>query len=352
MSMLAASLAALSMVAPDATAKPAFDTQYLEITSFDSAICSKGPDGETIWTLSNVKAPRPFDEVVPSWDAWTVGGGRIRVELAAGQPERFFILGDWSQDQPRTSVNDQRTDYAHVATDTLVLQRPSTELSVRIVMTPGGGGQAPQLHRLSLALSLGDPMCTTAALPEVPRLNVPKRAQMSYQGGNVLCSPTSVSMVLAYWSQVLDRAGIDRDVPLVQLGVYDDAWKGTGNWAFNTSYAAAVPGLTAYVARLRDVQDLASWLQRGAPVVCSVSYDLLKGKGARGDNDGHLVVLTGITPDGKLLFNDPGRNVVEMTYERADFEAAWSTSKNTVYLIYPETWSVPVREAAPWRGKG
>lgn len=351
MSMLAVSLAALSLVAPGATATPAFDTQFVELTSLDAAKRTEGPEGETIWTIEGINAPRPFDEVVPSWDAWTPGGGSIRVELAAIDPERYFVLGDWSQDGPRTSVNGQRASHAHVATDTLVLKEPATEVAVRIVMRSPQGTRLPDFHRLSLAFSLGEPAPAPDAPPPVERLSVPKRAQMSYPGGNVLCSPASVSMVLSYWSRVLDRPGIDRDVPLVQQGVYDVAWKGTGNWSFNASYAAAVPGLTGYVARLRDVHDLASWLQRGVPVVCSVSYDLLKGKGARGDNDGHLVVLTGIAPDGKMLFNDPGRNVVEMVYERAHFEAAWATSKNTVYLIYPETWTVPVREAAPWRGK-
>lgn len=349
--MLAASLAALSMAAPGATAGLAFDPQFLELSNLDSAVRTVGLGGETIWTIGSIKAPRPFDEVVPSWDAWTPAGASMRVELAVTEPDRYFVLGDWSQDGPRTSLNGQRASHAHVATDTLVLKEPATEIAVRVVMRPAPEGHLPDLRRLSFALSLGDPAGPAGEPQAVERLDVPKRAQMNYPGGNVLCSPASVSMVLSYWSRVLDRPGIDRDVPEVQQGVYDVAWKGTGNWSFNTAFAAALPGLTGYVARLRDVHDLALWLQRGVPVVCSVSYDLLKGKGARGDNDGHLVVLTGIAPDGKLLFNDPGRNVVEMVYERWHFEAAWATSKNTVYLIYPETWTVPVREAAPWRGK-
>ncbi|MEQ1935977.1 MAG: C39 family peptidase, partial [Fimbriimonadaceae bacterium] len=125
-------------------------------------------------------------------------------------------------------------------------------------------------------------------------------------------------------------------------------WDGTGNWAFNTAFAGSVPGIRAYVARLWNIEQLESWIAREIPVVCSVSYDLLKGKGQKGKSDGHLVVLVGFTAEGNPVFNDPGRNAVRMTYNRQDFELAWRSSGNTCYMIYPKLYAPPENRERCW----
>jgi hypothetical protein len=60
-------------------------------------------------------------------------------------------------------------------------------------------------------------------------LNVPQRSQLlpQYQGlgygggGEVWCSPTSTSMVMAYWSSVLKQANLNQTVPDTAAGTYD-----------------------------------------------------------------------------------------------------------------------------------
>ena len=174
---------------------------------------------------------------------------------------------------------------------------------------------------------------------------------MSYPGGNVLCSPTVVSMLLAFWAKELRHPELDRDVPEVQQGVFDPNWPGTGNWPFNTAFAGTVPGMRAYVARLTDISELEAWIASGKPVATSVSYDLLRGKGKKGASDGHLVVLVGFDEHGDPVFNDPGRSTeVRQTYKRADFDAAWATSGRTVYLIYPKFGLVPEDPFGHWIG--
>lgn len=161
---------------------------------------------------------------------------------------------------------------------------------------------------------------------------------MSYENGNVICSPAATSMLLAHWAEADNRPEFDRDVPEVVAGVYDWAYKGTGNWIFNTAFAGALPGMKGQVLRLNDLYDLETLIEFGFPVACSVSYALLKGKDAVEPNDGHLVVLVGFTARGDPVFNDPGRSVeVRQIYKREAFLRAWSTSGRTVYLIHPES---------------
>jgi hypothetical protein len=122
----------------------------------------------------------------------------------------------------------------------------------------------------------------------------------------------------------------------VQSSVFDSVYGGTGNWAFNTSYAGSKPGLMGYAARLNGIEDLESWIARGVPVVCSVSWYLLHGEELQSDEEGHLVVLDGFTPEGDPVFNDPGkRGDVRKIYKRNDFQKAWEYSKHTVYIITP-----------------
>jgi len=299
-----------------------------------------------------VKAERPFTEVVASWKAQTPGGSWIEVMVKPESSAEAFHLGRWSTEPDgRTSIEGQKTDIGRVDTDTLVLAKPARVLRVRVILQPGPADAVGDLDELYLSLSspATDTGTERAARKSVwgTTLEPPKRAQMSYPGGNVLCSPTSVSMVLGYWHESGNAPGVDADVPEVQAGVHDPAWGGTGNWSFNAAYAATRPGMTAYVARLRDVRDIEDWIAAKVPVITSISYALLKGEEKRRANDGHLVVVVGFDADGDPIFNDPGRNVVRMTYRRDDFIRAWAHSRNTVYLIYPK--GHPIPKNGPWR---
>lgn len=292
---------------------------------------------------ARVRAAWAFDEVVPSWIGRAPDGSRIEVKLGVGG--EWFSLGVWTQGTGRTSVNGQSTAIARVATDTLLLKNPAEELDVRVEVL----GVA-RLDRFFLSKTLAsggaaNPVDESrAAWGRL--IDVPQRAQMNYPNGNVLCSPTSVSMMLAHWARVKEIPEWDEDVPGVQAGVFDPGWGGTGNWPFNTAFAATRAGIVSYVTRLRGIGDAEQWIAAGVPLVCSVSYGLLKGKGAPERNDGHLVVLVGFDADGTPVFNDPGRSAVRLRYRRADFEAAWARSGRTVYVLHPTGWRTPVE--GPW----
>lgn len=294
-------------------------------------------------------SPIEWKEIIPSWEVNPWNGEPIEVRVKVGQDERLWDFGRWSMEE-RTSVNDQKSDAFQLFTDTLVAaQTVPNQTPMRVEIKTTSTVPPRRLYLNFWGEAVREPSSPfDVALPIEP-LDVPRRCQANYPGGNVLCSPTSVSMVLSYWAIQLKRPEIDHDVPLVQKHVHDPGWGGTGNWSFNTSFAATLPGMSGCVTRLRGLADLRAWLARGVPVVCSVSYDLLKGKETKGPNDGHLVVVVGIDPNGDILINDPGRQVVRLTYPRQAFLRAWESPKRTVYLIYPENWLEPVDPTGPWR---
>src|SRR5437588_7455401 len=120
---------------------------------------------------------------------------------------------------------------------------------------------------------------------------VSKKTQLIYPHGGVLCSPTTVSMLLGFWSQRLIRPELDLEVPAIETEVYDDKFQGAGNWSFNTALGGSFRGMRGYVTRLTDLSELEDWIASGIPVGMSVCYDRLRGVGP-GPN-GHLVVCRG-----------------------------------------------------------
>jgi hypothetical protein len=187
-------------------------------------------------------------------------------------------------------------------------------------------------------------------------LDVPERVQSGYEGPGGWCSAASLSMVLVYWSRVLHRPELDPSVPEVAAGVNDPVYGGTGNWPFNTAYAGEFPGLRAYVTRFDDIQELEKWIDAGVPVVMSVSSYLTEDRHAGPDN-GHLIVCVGFTDDADVVVNDPGVSLkrgelVWRVYPRERVINAWKKSRNTVYLVYPETIAIPGDVQGHWERRG
>jgi hypothetical protein len=311
------------------------------------------PDGRLELTASFV-APGPWRELVPSWNVQPADGASLRVEArprhtnaAPNADAHWYVLGDWSlglNAVRRASLPGQQDAAAEVKTDTLVLAAPAPAVDLRLTLGGPLAAEPARLRLLALTFAGDAPPAPRAAPLRAVwgrTLDVPQRSQVSYPDGRAWCSPTSVSMLLAWWARELGRPELDHDVPAVAAGVHDPEWPGTGNWPFNTAFAGAQPGQRAFVARLRDLRTLEELLAAGLPPALSVGYGLLKGKNPEPD-DGHLVVLAGFTADGDPVINDPWAKLAEgqpvrRVYRRAHLEAAWASSQRTAYLVLPET---------------
>jgi uncharacterized protein YvpB len=331
---------------------------FIGITNLSGFSKSEGTlTNETIFTSPEMAAPIDWDELIVSWNV--PPGVHLKVEARAIYPNhttRYYTMGLWSEDTahfPRESVRRQRDQDGSVKMDTLVLSNAVRKVQFRI--TAGGEGDQAMLKFLGLSFCNSAVPATVlapnrAAWGKV--LEVPERRQAEYEGGGGWCSPTSLSMVLAYWSEQLHRPELNHTVPETAHAIADGLGGDTGNWPFNTAYAGRYPGMRAYVTRLGDVSELEDWIAAGIPVIISVSSYLTNDR-TNGPDNGHLIVCVGFTDKGEVVTNNPGvsvrRNVrARQVYAREKVASAWKKSKNAVYLIYPESAKVPANRFGHW----
>jgi hypothetical protein len=359
------------------TARPAMERRgahFLGVADFRQW----NPEGkdalyEQVLVSPDMRSDVDWDEMVVSWNADTpVPGQQLRIEARGIYPDRttkWYTLGVWASgaDVPtvpnlRESVRGQKDADGDVETDILVLKRHGAAVQLRVTLNAGWSGKGdfvmPRLRYVGLCFL--DSRIKPDVLPPNKTawgktIDVPEKCQGDYPNGSVICSPTCTSMVLNHWSRQLKRPDLARDVPEVCEGVFDPNWPGTGNWPFNTAYAGSFKGMRGYVARFTDVSEIEDWIAAGIPVVCSVSWDVLRGKDPPSPS-GHLVVCVGFTKEGDPVINDPARNPkrgrsVRTVYPRKNLVAAWAKSKNTVYLIYPESAKTPADRFGHWEGK-
>jgi len=342
------------------------------------------------WT-SGVTNLFPFNELVSSWNATTPSGTWIQVEVQPqiddGHWAKWYILGRWSSDDysfHRTSVGGQGDADGFVSIDTFFAKdHPAIAYRLRATLyrkttAPDG----PTLSRLSAIASnltnqkMAFPSKTTMDGVHGVDLGVPQYSQEIHHGdfpqydngGEAWCSPTSTSMVVAYWSQYsVTHTNTDyRPTPgeyswvtaalpspphqdpwvdFTAREVYDYHYNGAGNWPFNAAYAAS-RGLVADVTQLHNLAEAEPFVRAGIPLVASVAWNSNKLDTAIKSTNGHLLVIEGFTADGsKVIVNDPAStddSAVKHFYDREQFERAWiPASGGIVYLIRPAGWSTP-----------
>jgi hypothetical protein len=335
-------------------------SQFTGLTDFKRFTSSRSSNGEIVLLSPEMKTPAEWNELVVSWNASAPAGSYLKVEARAAGPRlnsKFYVLGLWSPDDkafPRASVSKQKDADGDVQVDTLILKRPANTVQVRLTLG-GTDGVLPALKFLGLSFCNTNIVLETlppnrAAWGKI--LPVVERSQQSYPDGNGWCSPTSLSMVIAYWGAESNRPDWKLDAPEVAVGVFDHKFKkATGNWPFNTAFAGNLNGMRAYVTRFDDISELEDWIAAGIPVIISARYDLLQ-DGRPEDLNGHLTVCRGFTETGDLVINDPWTNLkvesVRHVYKRENVRRAWATSHNTVYLVYPENIKTPPDRFGHW----
>jgi hypothetical protein len=307
------------------------------------------------WTSPWVAPGFGVNELVPSWTATTPEGTVVQVDVRGvsegGTRSSWDTLGRWASGDRsylRTSLGSQGDDLARVATDTWLATYGnfrSWQLRVRLYRRAGTtltpyvgtvGAVASQLPHVNRVVT---------SRPGVARgvvLDVPRYSQMVHAGeypqygggGEAWCSPTSTTMVLAYYKRLpaaseyawVRPSYADRAVDHAARMTFDHGYDGTGNWPFNTAYAARHAG-HAFVTRFNSLRGVEQMIRAGIPVVTSITFGKGQLTGAPiSASNGHLVVVVGFTSTGNVVVNDPAartRAGVRRTYSRAQFENAW-----------------------------
>ena len=330
------------------------------VVSRDGSVrLSPGRTHGTLTSKAHATATR-FDTLTPSWNASTPSGTWMQTDVrvrSGGRWTPWFNMGVWAKGtQPvkRHSVDGQGSGSWRVLTDTLQAEGPvfADAYQYRLTLSAKKRGASPEVRAVYVTASnsyrRGDFLGASGSsrLPGKD-LPVPQRSQMIYpNGGEVWCSPTSLSMVMAYWSSKTGNRNLNQPVPTVAAGTYDHAYKGNGNWPFNTAYASTF-GLKASVNRFSSLGQVERWIFEGVPVIVSISWGSGQLDGAPVPaSDGHLLVVRGFHGDGeRIVVNDPAakdNSGVKRLYDRQQFVDAWLRGSGGIaYLVYPKGWNIP-----------
>jgi hypothetical protein len=342
------------------TPKPSEFSRFVGVENFSEFNRSQNESGETVLLSPEIPARIPWNELIVSWNADAPIGTFLKLEACASSPghnTKFYTIANWSPDGkvfPRTSVHGQQDADGNVDTDTLILNQTAETAQLRVTLG-GTNGALPTLKFLGLSfantkipVAMREP--NRAAWGKI--ILTPEHSQHGAWTNKGWCSPTSLSMALSRWAEVLHQPVMNLTVPEVAAKVYDADFKGTGNWPFNTAFAGSFPGMRAYVTRLDDLAEVEDWIAAGIPVILSARWDwLLPGRPV--DHDGHLIVCIGFTKDGDVVINDPatrfelGENV-QRIYKRENVIHSWTKSHNAVYQIHPENFPVPKNKYGHW----
>ena len=318
-----------------------------------------------------------FNELVSSWNAYTPAGTWIQVAVKPQLDDghwagKWYILGRWASgdsDFHRTSVGGQGDADGFVSIDTFFAKdHPAIAYQLQLTLYRRAGLETdgPTVSRLGAVTSnltnqkMTFPSASTLGANESLELTLPQYSQETHHGeypefdggGEAWCSPTSTSMVVAYWGRGPssdETAGIpyaDPQVDFTARNVFDYHYDGAGNWPFNAAYAAS-RGLVADVTQLHSLREAEAFIRDGIPLVASIAFQPNKLDNASiKSTNGHLAVIVGFTAGGKQVIVDdpasPDDSTVRHVYDRAQFERAWiPASGGVVYVIRPAGWTTP-----------
>jgi len=336
------------------------------------------------WTSGTFATGFGFTELVASWIADTPAGTFVRVYMRAERRDasftKWYTMGVWAFGETnilRTSVGGQGDADGFIGIDTFFAKdHPMVGYQLRLELYRASGSSAsPTVRRIGAVAS--DPVNTKPYLPSATTMTattilaVPAYSQEIHKGeysqydngGEAWCSPTSTSMVVAYWgtgpspsdyAYVLDDYPGTSD-PWVDYAAhytFDYHYDGAGNWPFNVAYAGNF-GLDGEVTQLHSLAEAEQFIKAGIPLVASIAFTSNKLDGFLfKSTNGHLLVIVGFDRFGNPVVNDPAATsdaTVQRTYDRAQFEQNWMTSTGgIVYVIHPSSVPLPPSPLGNW----
>lgn len=280
-----------------------------------------------------------FNELVASWNGNTPEKTNIEL-LVQGKVEdkwtMWYSYGKWSSNKDSKSIKGQSDKLGKMSIDTLKIlwEKYGDAIKYKVKLEREDEKvETPSIRTIYFTLKTEkkDMELLSENINYLVDLDVAERSQMIVpEIGKVICSPTSLAMVLEYY-------GENMTTEEVAAGVRDNGAKIYGNWSYNASFAGS-KAFDSYVARFNSVDDIKKKIGQGMPVIASIkttSKDTLIGA-PQTYPSGHLIVVRGfMEKDGEeyIIVNDPASKEVENVrreYKLSDFETAW---RNIVYIV-------------------
>lgn len=285
-------------------------------------------------------------EVVPSWNIYCPVGCGSMVELRVSRDRQswspWLYLGRWGS-YPRPKNRLTKDSSGEVKADYFVSDAGTSYVQFRVHLLSGKADRSPLLSLFALAMSdqRGDRNLRLRTTPQEKhpvslwnrQLQVPYRSQGAEDSSisSEICSPTSVSMMMAYW-------GIDVPTADVAHIAYDPDYKLYGMW-WRGVQSAAQFGLSGWVQYFRNWEEVHAWIGKGQPVVACISFTTGKLKGSMTpDSEGHVLIIVGFDDKGNPICNDPAGSSEKdgiVAYEKDEFAAAWFDKGGVGYIIAP-----------------
>ncbi|MDR1705828.1 MAG: C39 family peptidase [Clostridiales bacterium] len=356
--LLGCGLLGLSVTAADFEGGELFGTIISDKTGYIDLARDK-----TVGTYTSAEiSATPFRYMVLSWNSDTPKGTMLRIEAKVrvnGRWSDWLFLGSWSTDGDKSSAGPldmSGDDIAYADVDTLTVRGDDGETAdayaYRLSLFSVEPGVTPSVRMIKTAFRNDLPGQEIQRQGDIPKeeldaftgtLDVKPLAQTTRdpQFANVICSPVSAAMVLDYH-------GVHILPEMAAMGVFDRAYDGYGNWAFNAAFIGSC-GLESYVIYCADFDDVKLELMAGNPVICSVKYKQ-SNKVTRNlpvidaapieFTNGHLLVVVGYERrDGKtyVVVNDPAAATdgeVRRLYEESQFIEAWEATGRVAYITH------------------
>lgn len=252
-----------------------------------------------------------------SFDHLESDGGGVTIAGVSGKIDTDFFVSDQVFDAIQYRVFAMCSPAHPVRLERVAVTRTAANTPLAGERVAEGATCADGLDQAAVSM---------VAMPVPFRSQRTTRPELSGR----LCSPTSVTMVLAY-------RGVDLPLDTVAATVYDKEHDIYGNWPRNVqaAYALGVPG---YLRRYSDWSQVAATFQTGTPIIASIAVKPGELRGAPYKKTaGHLIVLRGFDKDGMVLVNDPAARTPEtgmLKYRREDLERVWlRRNAGTAYVL-------------------
>lgn len=274
-----------------------------------------------------------FSELVLSYNVEDLEDGSLAFLVAVGDGTDFgdfYTMAIAMTDNNRSSSTNG-DDYGKVSIDTLINKDINNNyIILRAVFNPGKNIKLKNItitsvrENSSLSFDESKLINKTLAVTPISQLDIPNI-------GNIICSPTSVTMVLDYYGYQFSPEDVAKKVKDVSANIY-------GNWTFNASYPGSFSDLISYVEYIDNFDKVVDYIKNDIPVIFSIKTTAITDlTGAiMSYPSGHLVVLIGFEKiDGSWygIFNDPAEYSADKVLRKYSLEQVLTAWRQYTYII-------------------